>query len=152
MMCRLLIAMPCIVLTLLSAWWSVGLAIGRGLWPSDEVTLAEAVATRNTAEALHLIQHGADPNRAARVREGLLTNGYEVVVLPVEAAVAAQRADALRMLLANGASLTEREIQVLRCLEQVRRDSGIHEILGARAPGEPHCEGVRLPTDQPRSR
>ena len=115
---RVVIAAPCIVLTLTSAWWTVGLAAGGGLWPSDDVTLAEAVATRNNAEALRLIDQGADPNRPGRVRNGLLTNGYAIDILPVEAAVAAQRADTLRMLLANGAIVDERELRVLRCLEQ----------------------------------
>jgi hypothetical protein len=145
-----IIATPCAALALLGAWWSVGLPMGRGLWPSDDVTLAEAVATRNNAEALRLIARGADPNRAGRVREGLLTNGYDVVVLPVEAAVAAQRADSLRMLLANGASVDDRELRVLRCLERARRDSGVREILDRRASGEADCNDIRLPTDRTR--
>jgi hypothetical protein len=147
---HLMIAAPCIALALLGTWWTVGMPIGRGLWPPDDVTLSEAVATRNNAEALRLIERGSDPNRAGHVREGLLTNGYDVVVLPVEAAVAAQRADSLRMLLANGVSVDERELQVLRCLEQARRDSGVREILDARASAEPDCDGVRLPTDRTR--
>jgi hypothetical protein len=147
---RLIIATPCAALALLGAWWSAGLPTGGGLWPPDDVTLAEAVATRNNAEALRLIQRGADPNRAGPVREGLLTSGYDVIVLPVEAAVAAQRADSLRMLLANGASVDDRELRVLRCLERARRDSGVREILDARAPGEPDCNDLRLPTDRTR--
>ena len=146
----LIIAAPCLALTTVSGWWSVALAGGRGLWPPDEVTLSEAVATRNNAEALRLIEKGADPNRAGHVRDGLLTNGYEVVVLPLEAAVAAQRADSLRMLLATGASADEREFRVLRCLEQARHDSGVREILETRAPGESDCTGVHLPTDRSR--
>jgi len=149
---RILIAAPCIVLTVMSAWWTVGLAAGSGLWPSDDVTLAEAVATRNNAEALRLIEQGADPNRPGRVRDGLLTNGYAVDLLPVEAAVAAQRSDTLRMLLANGALVDERELRVLRCLEQSRRDSGVREILDAHATGEPDCTGISLPTDRTGSR
>lgn len=149
-MMRLLIAAPCIALTVVSAWWAVGRAAGGGLWPSDDVTLAEAVATRNNAEALRLIELGADPNRAGRVREGLLTNGYAVDVLPVEAAVAAQRADALRMLLANGAVVDQHELRVLRCLEQSRHDSGVRDILDARASDDPDCTGVPLPTDRTR--
>ena len=147
---RLLIAAPCIVLASISAWWTLGLAAGGGLWPSDDVTLAEAVATRNNAEALRLIQRGEDPNRAGRVRDGLLTNGYAVDMLPVEAAVAAQRADGLRMLLANGATVDQHELTVLRCLEQSRHDSGVREILDARASGEPDCSRVQLPTDRTR--
>lgn len=147
---RAIIATPCAALALLGAWWSVGAPLGGGLWPPDTVTLAEAVATRNNAEALRLIQQGADPNRPGPVRDGLLTNGYDVVVLPVEAAVAAQRADSLGMLLANGASVDDRELRVLRCLERARHDSGVREILDARAPGEPDCNDIRLPTDRAR--
>jgi hypothetical protein len=149
-MMRLLVAGPCIVLAALSAWWTTGLAAGGGLWPPDDVTLVEAVATRNNAEALRLIRQGVDPNRPGRVRDGLLTSGYPVEVLPVEAAVAAQRADALRMLLANGASVDEHELTVLRCLEQSRRDSGVREILDERAAGEADCRSVQLPVDRTR--
>ena len=147
---RIVIAAPCLALTLVSAWWIAGLAAGRGLWPSDEVTLAEAVATRNSAEALRLIQRGADVNRPGRVRDGLLTNGYDIDILPVEAAVAAQRADVLRMLLASGATVDDDELRILRCLEDSRHDAGIREILDARSSGHADCAGVALPTDQNR--
>lgn len=151
-----LAALPCIVLAAASAWWVAGGWLGRGLWPPDDVTLAEAVATRNNAEALRLISLGADPNQPSHVRDGLLTNGYDVVVTPVEAAVGAQRADSLRMLLANGAVVDERELRVLRCYERTRRDAGVREILEARAAGEPSttlgpgpdCTGVRLPVER----
>ncbi len=132
---------PCIVLAVLSAWWAVA-----GLWPPDDVTLSEAVATRNNAEALRLIRLGASPNQPSRVRAGLLTSDYDVTITPVEAAVGAQRADALRMLLANGATIDGNEMRVLRCYEQVRRDSGVHELLGDSAA--PACDGVRLPVDR----
>jgi hypothetical protein len=158
------VALPCVVLVAVSAWWVAGGWLGRGLWPPDDVTLAEAVATRNNAEALRLISLGADPNQPSYVRDGLLTNGYGVVMTPVEAAVGAQRADSLRMLLANGAVVDERELRVLRCYERTRRDSGVREILDARSAGEPStplgsgpsttlgpepgCTGVRLPVDR----
>src|SRR4026209_1291182 len=94
---------PCLVLAFLSAGWTAGRLSGGGLWPPDDVTLSEAVATRNNAEAVRLIERGAKPNQPSPVRDGLLTNGYAVTVKPVEAAVGAQRADSLRTLLANGA-------------------------------------------------
>jgi hypothetical protein len=149
-----LAALPCIALAAMSVWWIAGALFGAGLWPPDNVTLAEAVATRNNAEALRLISLGADPNQRSRVRDGLLTNGYDVVVTPVEAAVGAQRADSLRMLLANGAVVDGRELRVLRCYERTRRDSGVREILDAHAepsttPGQgSDCTGVRLPADR----
>ena len=162
-------ALPCVALAALSTWWIAGGLFGSGLWPPDDVTLAEAVATRNNAEALRLMSLGANPNQPSRVREGLLTNGYDVVVTPVEAAVGAQRADSLRMLLANGAVVDERKLRVLRCYERTRRDSGVREILDARSPSlpdearsaksdvpstalgpgpDPDCTGVRLPVDR----
>jgi hypothetical protein len=145
----LTIAAPCVVLALLSAWWTAG-GFSGGLWPSDEVTLSEAVATRNNAEALRLIELGEDPNNASHVRGGLITNGYDVTVKPVEAAVGAQRADSLRMLLANGASLDKEELLVLRCFEQTRRDSGVREILDARSSDAVDCDGVRSPVERVR--
>ena len=80
------VMLPCVVLAALSTWWFVAGLAGHGLWPPDDVTLAEAVATRNNAEALRLIALGSDPNSPSRVRDGLLTNGYDVLVTPVEAA------------------------------------------------------------------
>jgi hypothetical protein len=142
-----LIATPALALAAISAWWTAGRALGHGLWPPDSVTLSEAVATRNNAEALRLIRGGADPNQAWRVRGGLLTSSRDVTVTPVEAAVGAQRADALRMLLANGATIDGGQLQVLRCYERVRNDSAVREILGAGAE-TPDCTGVRLPVDE----
>jgi hypothetical protein len=145
-----LITAPCLALAASSAWWAMGRLTSGGLWPSDDVTLGEAVATRNSAEALRLIEHGADPNAPSHVRDGLLTNGYDLNMKPVEAAVGAQRAESLRMLLNNGASLDEPELQVLRCLEQTRRDSGVREMLDTRSTGEATCNGVRSPVERHR--
>src|SRR5258706_3531502 len=146
----LIAALPCIALAALSGWWFVGGLVGRGLWPPDDVTLAEAIASRNNAEALRLIANGADPNLPSRVREGLLSNGHDVMVTPLEAAVGAQRADFLRMLLANGAVVDDPELRVLRCYERMRRHSPVRAILDLPAPGEPDCTGVRLPVDRVR--
>lgn len=143
-----IIATPCLVLALLSTWWTGGRLAGTGLWPPDEVTLAEAVATRNNAEAVRLIESGADPNRPSHVRDGLLTNGYGVTVKPIEAAVGAQRADSVQTLLANGALIDEVELRVLRCLEQARRDSGVRELLAADAATSVDCDGVRFPLER----
>jgi hypothetical protein len=142
------IAGPCVVLALLSAWWTGDEAIGNGLWPPDEVTLSEAVATRNNAEAVRLIEHGADKNGPSRVRDGLLTNGYAVTVKPIEAAVGAQRADSVRMLLANGVAVDEGERRVLRCLEQTRHDTGVRELLGAGSEDDVTCDRVRSPLEK----
>jgi len=146
-----IIAAPYLVLALLSAWWTAGRPLsGRGLWPPDDVTLSEAVATRNNAEAVRLIESGANPNQPSRVRDGLLTNGYAVIVKPIEAAVGAQRADSVRTLLANGAAVDQEELKVLRCLEQARHDSGVRELLAAQSTRDVDCNGVRSPLKQVR--
>jgi hypothetical protein len=139
----LAVAVPCVVFAALSAWWTVA-----PLWPPDEVTLPEAIATRNNGEALRLISQGADPDAAARVRDGLLVNGRDVVVTPVEAAVGAQRADSLRQMLSYGAVIDDRERLVLRCYERTRRDSGVRDVLDAGATSEPDCGGITLPVDR----
>jgi hypothetical protein len=138
-----LIMLPCIVLAALSGRWAVA-----GLWLPDEVTLSEAIATRNNAEALRLIAAGSDPNAPSRVRDGLLVNGRDVLVSPVEAAVGAQRADSLRQLLSYGAVMSDSERLVLRCYERTRRDSGVREVLDEGVTGDPDCAGVTLPVDR----
>jgi hypothetical protein len=138
-----LIVLPSITLGIESLWWIVG----PGLWPPDDVTLSEAAATRNNGEALRLMALGADPNQPSHVRDGLLTSGYDVIVTPLEAAVGAQRADTLRMLLANGAVIDDRNRAVLQCYERQRRDADVRAVLQA-PPGEPDCTGVRLPVER----
>lgn len=145
-----IVAAPCLGLALLSTWWTAGRLAGNGLWPPDDVTLSEAVATRNNAEIVRLIESGANPNQPSPVREGLLTSGYAVTVKPVEAAVGAQRADSLRTLLANGAAVDHEELKVLRCLEQTRHDSGVRDLLAAQSTSDADCDGVRSPLERVR--
>jgi hypothetical protein len=145
-----IIAGPCLVLAFLSVWWTAGWLSGNGLWPPDEVTLSEAVATRNNAEAVRLIESGANPNQPGPVRDGLLTNGYAITIKPIEAAVGAQRVDSLRMLLANGVAVDQEELKVLRCLEEARHDSGVRELLAAQSTGTVDCNGLRSPLERVR--
>jgi len=145
-----IIAGPCLVLALLSAWWTAGRLAGDGVWPPDDVTLSEAVATRNNAEAVRLIESGANPNQPSRVRDGLLTSGYPITIKPIEAAVGGQSANSVRTLLANGAAVDEEELKVLRCLEQVRHDSGVRELLARQSTSDVDCNGVRSPLERVR--
>jgi hypothetical protein len=145
-----IIAGPCLVLAFLSASWTAGLLAGDGLWRPDDVTLSEAVATRNNAEAVRLIESGANPNQPSRVRDGLLTGGYAVTIKPIEAAVGARRADSVRTLLANGAAVDQQELKVLRCLEQTRHDSGVRELLAAQSTSDVDCNGVGSPLERVR--
>jgi hypothetical protein len=145
-----IIAAPCLVLAFWSASWTAGRLTGDGLWPPDDVTLSEAVATRNNAEAVRLIEGGANPNQPSRVRDGLLTSDYAVTIKPIEAAVGAQRADSVRTLLAHGASVDQEELRVLRCLERTRHDSGVRELLAVQSTSAVDCNGIRSPLDRVR--
>jgi hypothetical protein len=148
-----LAAFPCVLFAAASLWWTLASAGGGGPWPADQVTLAEAIATRNNAEALRLIALGANPNQRSRVRDGMLTNGYGVTVLPVEAAVGAQRADSLQLLIDRGAVIDASMATTLRCYERARPEGGVRAILERVSSGEIDCTGVRLPTDRdPRPR
>jgi len=137
-----------VVLAVLSVWWTAANLAGSGLWPPDDVNLSEAVATRNNAEAVRLMEYGADPNRPARVRDGLLTNGYGVIVTPLEAAVGAQRADTVRMLLARGVYVDDDERRVLRCIEQTRHDSGVRELMIGADEDDVDCKSVHSPLER----
>ena len=143
-------AAPCLVLSLLSAWWIAGRLAGSGLWPPDEVSLSEAMATRNNAEGVRLIDSGANPNQPSPVRDGLLTSGYAITIKPIEAAVGARRADSVRTLLANGAVVEQEELRVLRCLEATHNDSSVRELLAALSTSDVDCVGVRSPLERVR--
>jgi hypothetical protein len=145
-----IVAGPCLALAFLSAWWTAAWLAGNGLWPPDDVTLSEAVATRNNAEAVRLIESGANPNQPSHVRDGLLTSGYAITIKPIEAAVGAQRADSVRTLLANGAAVDQEELRVLRCLEEARHDSGVRELLAAQSTSAVDCNGLRSPLERVR--
>jgi hypothetical protein len=143
-------ALPAIALAVASLWWSAGAIRGNGLWPPDDVTLSEAIATRNNAEALRLIALGANPNVPSRVRDGMLTYGYDVTMRPLEAAVGAQREDSLRLLLEHGAIVDAALARTLRCYERVHPERGIRTILEGLSSEPIECDGVPLPTDRSR--
>jgi len=62
----------------------------------------------------------------------------------------AQRADSVRMLLANGVAVDDDELRVLRCLEEARHDSGVRELLAVRSTNALDCNGFRSPLERVR--
>ena len=71
-------------------------------WRWEPVTLSEAAATRDAGEVARLIEEGQDPNRAYRVRDGLL-DGRGGELTPLEAAQIGQRPEIVDLLLDYGA-------------------------------------------------
>jgi hypothetical protein len=136
-----LLAIPPLMLACASVVWTFG-GLGRGgLWPALPLTLSEAAATRNTGEAARLIALGEDPNKASRVREGLLPGGKSQVVTPLEAALAIRRTDMAQMLLDYGARADPPQLRALRCYSEQFHDAGVHDFLQGLAPDPwPVCE------------
>lgn len=132
--CRLLAVAPAIVLAIASLAWTAGGLAGGGLWPPRTETLSEAAATRNKAEAARLIALGEDPNRPARVREGLLPGGKSRVITPIEAAVAVRRPDMAQMLLDYGVVLDSERLRLLRCSSERLQDSDLRAFLERLSP------------------
>jgi hypothetical protein len=83
--------------------WVAG---ARPFWPVPELTLSEAVATRDAGEVTRLVERErVDPNRAWPVRGGLL--GDVTSATPLEAAVLTRREEMARLLLRLGAAVPQ---------------------------------------------
>ena len=136
---------PAITLAVASLWLTADAARGGGLWPPDDVTLAEAAATRNAAEVVRLIALGEDPNRAGRVRRGLLRD-EAVVVTPLEAAVWIRDEHLVTILVNSGVVLNAADIRTLRCLNDLEPEAGLQRRLASLSPAPwPDCKGFARP-------
>lgn len=135
---------PALVVSGASAAYLAGAASNRMFWGAKEETLPEAVASRNVGEIVRLLGLGADPNRPATVREGFVSDD-ELVLTPLQAAVAKGHADLLQLLLDYGALPTTDDVKVLRCYAEVRR-SGTRDMLAALSKDPwPDCREVPVP-------
>lgn len=127
-----------LVLAFLAALLFVGAwAIGwHPFWPVPELTLSEAVVTRDSAEVVRLIeQEGADANRAWRVRASL-ADGRERLITPLEAAVLTRRPEMIRLLLRHGAAAPDSVARAsLICQAETTADGEVVEILLATGDG-----------------
>lgn len=139
-------ALPAILLAVGSLWSIAAVPVGGGLWPPDDVTLTEAIVTRNAAETSRLIGSGTDPNRPAHVRPGLITSDREYVLTPLVAAVWVRDSLLVSVLLRSGALPGPDELRVLRCLNEARLEENVRRVLerASRAPW-PDCSEVTLP-------
>ena len=113
--------------------------------PAD-LTLPEAAGVRDHLEILRQIEAGADPNRAERVRSGLVRPG-EYVMTPLEAAVASGILDTVQFLQHHGARVDATTLPDLLCFAKLQGAADIEAYLRHQAPAGfvPRCEGVRLP-------
>ncbi len=78
------------------------------------MTLSEAAALHDNGEVARLIGLGEDVNGTSLVRSGILAN-HSLVLTPIEAAVASERADMVEVLLERGARVDEAMWMRLMC-------------------------------------
>jgi len=81
-------------------------------WQGGPLTLAEAAALRDQGEVARLVEGGDDPNREYELRPGVLAIERAT---PLEAAVAARRAEIINVLMHEGATLNETDWRRLHC-------------------------------------
>ena len=134
-------AVPAVVLAIAHLVWACGSALGAGLWPPDEVTLPEAVVTRNYGEVSRLIGIGSDPNQIDAVRAQLIGTDAGRRMTAIEAAVSIPDPAMVRLLLASGARPDAATIARLRCLLDEKPNAEITELLmGLGDEPWPPCE------------
>ena len=120
------------------------------MWPEQSFNLSEAAALRDSAQVVWLLSQGEDPTVRRSVRAGYLEN-ETVAVTPIEAAIAARRAEVLHLLLHYAPALEPAEWNRLRCLAAVTRDADVVRLLDARRPHDatmPDCSGVIVPWER----
>ena len=141
------VAAPAIAWLLVSAALVIAAAFGYTpfMTPAD-LTLPEAAGVRDHLEILRQIESGVDPNRAERVRSGLVRPG-EYVMTPLEAAVASGMLDTVQFLQHHGARVDATTLPGLLCFAKLQGAADIEAYLRHQAPADfaPRCESVRLP-------
>jgi hypothetical protein len=115
-------------------------------WPLPEMTLSEAVVTRDYAEVVRLIENGADPNRASHIRADML-NSAEYTKTPLEAAVGTGVIELVQLLLRHGATMPAGAARASLICESVRVEAeDVTELLLATGDGsDPRAECAAIP-------
>jgi hypothetical protein len=111
-----------------------GLPFGADpLWSVEPMTLSEAAALRDNGEVVRLIELGEDVNGKSTVRPDILT-GHSLVLTPIEAAVAAERADMVELLLEQGARMDAALWIRLMCFSASVGADDVRALLEPRRP------------------
>jgi hypothetical protein len=121
--------LPATILAVGSVLMLAGAACGRDLlWFEQPVNMSEAAAARNPAVVARLLRQGEDPGKPRTVRAGFVSN-RRVTFTPIEAAIAAQRAEVLEVLLPDARPLDAATWNRLRCLAEHTADRDTSTLL-----------------------
>jgi hypothetical protein len=144
-------ALPAVVLGVMTA----GMLL-MGLWGArpdgqvEPVNMSEAAALRDQATILVLMKNGEDPYARREIRADFLFND-RVELTPFEAAIAAERAEVMEILLWAAPRPAPAVWTRLRCLAGMEGDEDITEVLDRYRPDDATldatlaCEGVTRP-------
>lgn len=141
------VSLPGVLLIVATAAMLVGLPFGADpLWTVEPMTLSEAAALRDNGEVARLIELGEDVNGAGVVRPHVLAD-HSLVVTPIEAAVAAERADMVELLLEQGARVDAAMWTRLMCFSASVEAEDVLALLEPRRPeaSVDNCDLVHVP-------
>jgi len=116
------------------------------LWEVESMTLSEAAALKDNGEVARLIGLGEDVNGASLVRPDILSQ-HSVVLTPLEAAVAAERADMVALLLERGARADASMWTRLMCFSAKVEADDVRALLAPLRPeaAVEDCDHVQIP-------
>jgi ABC-type uncharacterized transport system auxiliary subunit len=115
-------------------------------WSEPVVNISEAAALRDSATVLRLIRRGEDFAAPHSVRAGVLFD-RAITLTPVEAAVAARRAEVVEALLSSQ-RLEAAAWQRAFCVAAAVPDEDIRAVVNAHRPdgaADADCAGYRRP-------
>lgn len=138
-----LLAAPALLVAaaaLLLGGWAVG---WNPLWPAIDYNLSEAVYLRDRGAVLDLMKRGEPLDPRYPVRPGL-ARSFEVMLTPLEAAVAGRELFMVQFLIEHGAEVSADERVSLVCFAQVEHaEETVAWLLDGSAM--PDCSRIEIP-------
>lgn len=141
-----MVALPGALLIVATAIMLAGLPFGRDpLWAVEPLTLSEAAALRDNGEVVRLIHSGSDVNAKSIVRADVFSD-QSLTMTPLEAAVAAERADMVELLLEQGARPDAGQWTRLMCFAASVEADDVRALLEPQRPdgASESCDGVAI--------
>jgi hypothetical protein len=136
---------PVVVLALFAASGAMAMVRGEPIvWPSQRVTLTEAIGMHDTGEIVRQIALGADPNARYDTWD-VIKRDQHVQLTPLEAAVATREQYLFELVTAHGAMVTTENARELQCFAVQEHAREIAASLAKQFPPPGSCHGVVLP-------
>lgn len=133
------VPLPAVIATSLFCADTVAAVVGRRfLLPPARLTLADAIALRNTGDVMFQILDGVDPNEPSLLVQASPL-GRPRRVLPAEVAIFAGDEDLLALLIQHGLRLDDALLVRLRCEAERLGENGVADRIDARLGRKVDC-------------